>query len=110
LVIAMASIAKSMKLSRFASLFSINSILQNSFQMFLQLLIGRQIMNLNALQQFRAFGYSLLAYTIFSILLLTGRWVYLLSIRRSKYNIDETDHLSAGVKKGEFSDPIGINT
>jgi hypothetical protein len=111
LVIAMASIAKSMKHSRFASLFSLNSILQNSFQMFIQFLIGRQIMNLNALQQFRAFGYSLLAYTIFSILLLTGRWIYLLSIRRrSKYDIDETDHLSAGVKKGEFSDSIGINT
>lgn len=53
----MAQIAKSMQVSRFAAIFSINSAIQNMVQVIIQFIIGKSVLNLKARQQFQVFGY-----------------------------------------------------
>ena len=55
-VVSFTQIAKSMKLTRFAAIFSFNSAMANIFQVFVQLLVGKQFLALNSIGQFTAFG------------------------------------------------------
>lgn len=81
LVISMAQIAKSMKETKFAAVFSINSTLQNVVQVVIQLIIGKNVMNLNALKQFQAFGACMFLSAMLFTFLVIGHKLF--SMRRN---------------------------
>jgi hypothetical protein len=89
LVIAMSQIAKNMKVSRFAAIFSVNACLQNLAQVLIQFIVGKRVLKLGALSQYRAFGLVMLLSTVISILLIIARigYNYLRRTRSNSYPI-----------------------
>lgn len=93
-VVSFTQIAKGLKLTRFAAIFSFNSALANVFQLLIQVLVGKQILALGPMAQFTAFGIIMVALSIFLFFCTLG---YGLFNRRTRQIMVEVCRLN-----GEF--------
>lgn len=75
LVMGMSQIAKNLVLSRFAAVFSLNACAQNLVQVAIQFIVGKRVLHLGALEQYRAFGLCMMGSVVISLILLCARFV-----------------------------------
>ncbi|KAG2374725.1 hypothetical protein C9374_010469 [Naegleria lovaniensis] len=75
-VVSFSQIAEGLKITRFAAIFSFNSALANVFQLLIQVLVGKQVLALNPIAQYMAFGIILSSLSVLLFLCILCHLVY----------------------------------